>query len=342
MRKRLLSLSFLIIIIIFSLNIDVYDLFATGYTNDKIKGLEQEIANNRDERKKLQATLSDVQSIKQRLTNSRNDLARFIEELDNNLEIIENNITELLELIALKEIEIEDKTLELEEALEALQTLYEAMKDRLKFTYEQGETHYIAILFSGGNLSEMLNRADYIEKMSQYDEEKLNEFIEYSNYVALCKENLELEKEFLDEAKEAVEKEREAINQLIGQKKVEIEAIKGDIAAQERAIQEYEAEIAAQNEMIKALERAAAEERARLAAENARKYDGGKFSWPVPSSRRITDDYGNRIHPILNVPQFHNGIDIAAPTGNTIVSAYQGKVVASAYSSTMGNYIMID
>lgn len=341
MKKRLFSIGFaLAILTAILINSGSFDSF--GLTNDKIKGLESEIANNRDERKKLEGTLTDIQSIKQRLTASRNDLAKYIEELDSDLAIIEQNISDLLGLIADKEIEIENKTIELLQAIDEQNAQYAAMKERVKFNYEQGDAYYIMVLFSAESLSDLLNRADYLEALSKYDEGKLNDFIAISNYVALCKEVLESEKEFLHEAREAVEAEREAINVLITEKAIQIESIKGDIVAQEAAIREYEAEIAAQNEIIKALEKAVAEERKRIAEENARKYDGGKFAWPVPSSHKITEEYGDRIHPILNVPQFHNGIDIGAPTGANIVAAYQGKVVAAAYSSTMGNYIMID
>jgi murein DD-endopeptidase MepM/ murein hydrolase activator NlpD len=48
------------------------------------------------------------------------------------------------------------------------------------------------------------------------------------------------------------------------------------------------------------------------------------------------------MHPTLGVQKMHNGIDLAAPTGSSILAAYSGTVVAAAYSSTMGNYIMID
>ena len=57
---------------------------------------------------------------------------------------------------------------------------------------------------------------------------------------------------------------------------------------------------------------------------------------------RISDEYGNRMHPTLGIERFHNGIDMAAPGGSAILAAYDGTVVAAAYSSSMGNYIMID
>ena len=85
-----------------------------------------------------------------------------------------------------------------------------------------------------------------------------------------------------------------------------------------------------------------AEERKKLAAEQGRRYDGGMFTWPAPSYTRISDEYGNRIHPILGTQQFHNGLDMAAPGGSAILAAYDGTVVAAAYSNSMGNYIMID
>ena len=37
----------------------------------------------------------------------------------------------------------------------------------------------------------------------------------------------------------------------------------------------------------------------------------------------------------------HNGVDFAAPSGSAILAAYDGTVVAAAYNSTMGNYVMI-
>ncbi len=188
----------------------------------------------------------------------------------------------------------------------------------------------------------MLNKAEYIEKLSAYDRKKLDEYVAYAQYVGLCKEELEEEKDVLSKAQEAVEEEEASLNALIAEKEQEIYKVSSDIQSQEAAIREYEAEIAAQTSTIKTLEAAVAEERKKLAEEQRRKYDGGVFTFPVASYTRISEEYGNRIHPILKVPQFHNGIDIAAPGGTAIYAAYNGKVVAADYSSSMGNYVMID
>lgn len=316
--------------------------YASELTNDSIKQKEEEIQKAKEEKKSLQSGLTNVKELKKQLEASKTNLANYIEELDANLADIQAKIDELKTMISQKEEEIEQKTYELEEAVAVQEAQYEAMKARIKFMYEKGDVLYLELVFRSESFGEMLNKAEYIEMLSAYDRKMLDEYVEQAEYVALCKEELEEEKGILEEAKKSVEAEEASLNELIAAKEQEITAVSSDIKNKESAIAEYEAEIALQNETIAALEKAVAEEKARLAEEQSRRYDGGIFTWPAPSYTRISDDYGNRIHPILGVQQFHNGIDMAAPGGSAILAAYDGKVVAAAYSNSMGNYIMID
>lgn len=316
--------------------------YASELTNSVIKEKEQEIDKAKEEKKQLQSNLTDVKKLKEQLEKSKADLTAYVQELDADLTAIQEKINELNDLITKKEQEIKDKTAELEEAQRVQQEQYEAMKTRIKFMYERGDTIYMELLFSSSSFGDMLNKADYIQMLSEYDRNLLDQYVAQANYVSLCKESLEEEKDVLDEAKAAVEKEEASLNELIGAKQNEMYKMSSDIQSKEQAIKEYEADIAEQNETIKALEAIVAEERKKLAAEQGRKYDGGVFAWPAPSYTRISDDYGNRTHPILGTQQFHNGIDMAAPGGSPILAAYDGTVVAAAYSNSMGNYIMID
>ena len=210
--------------------------------------------------------------------------------------------------------------------------------------YEQNDNYYLETILRAESFADLLNKLDYIQMVMDYDDQKLQEYILIRQYVEVCKEELNAEKEVLDEAKAGVEQEEASLAQLISDKETEIVAKQGDISNKEAAIAEYEAEIQAQNELIASLEAAVAAERKKLAEENAKKltYDGGMFAFPAPSYTRISDDYGNRIHPTLGVEKFHNGIDLAAPNGSPILAAYDGEVVAASYSSSMGNYVMID
>lgn len=317
-------------------------VYASELTNESIKKKEEEISKAKEEKKALQSGLTDVKKLKEELEASKANLATYVAELDANLVEIQTKINDLKTQISDKETEIQEKQAELDDAIAVQEAQYEAMKTRIKFMYEKGDTLSLELIFSAAGFSDMLNKAEYIEMLSAYDRKKLDEYVTQTEYVKLCKESLEEEKGVLEEAKTAVEEEEAALNELIAAKEQEIYQVSVDIGNKDAAIKEYEADIAAQTETIQALEAAVAEERKKLAAEQGRKYDGGVFAWPAPSHTRISDDYGYRIHPILNVKQFHNGIDMAAPGGSPILAAYDGTVVAAAYSSSMGNYVMID
>ena len=340
--KRLFCVALGFILVLGTVSKYQVPAFASELTNDSIKQKEAEINKAKDEKKALQSGLTNVKEIKKQLEKSKAELADYVEELDAELVAIQNKINDLKNLITEKEEEIDQKAQELTEALSVQQAQYEAMKSRIKFMYEKGDSLSLELLFGSDSFGDMLSKAEYIEMLSAYDRRMLDEYVAYAEYVALCKQSLEEEKEVLDEAKAAVEEEEASLNELIEAKEQEMYRVSGDIQNKEAAIREYEADIAEQNDAIKALEAAVAEERKKLAAEQGRKYDGGMFTWPAPSYTRISDEYGNRMHPTLGIQKFHNGIDMAAPGGSAILAAYDGKVVAADYNGSMGNYIMID
>lgn len=340
--KRTLCLLLSLIMSVGLLIMDSEAVYASELTNSVIQEKEAEIANAEKEKKELQQGLTNVKQLKQQLEKSKGDLTAYVTQLDAQLVDIQSKINDLNVKISEKEDEIDKTQKELDEALARQQEQYEAMKRRIKFMYEKGDNTYLNLILNAAGIGDALNKAEYIEKLSDYDRRKLNEYVEYSEYVSVCKEALEEEKSLLDETKKTQEEEEASLNELVLAKEAEITKVSGEISQQQAEIAAYEAEIADQNATIKALEAAVAEERKKLAAEAGRKYDGGRFCNPCPNVVRISDDYGWRTHPILKTKQFHNGIDMAAPGGTPILAAYSGTVVAATYSSSMGNYIMID
>ncbi len=72
---------------------------------------------------------------------------------------------------------------------------YLAMKKRLRYLYEKGDTSYIEILSNASNWSGMLNQANYVEKLYEYDKQMLNRYILIKEEVAQKKNDLEDKKE---------------------------------------------------------------------------------------------------------------------------------------------------
>ena len=347
MKKR-----FVWICIVLCLGMFVYaqiTAFASGtnmssITSDSIKEKEEQIKQAQKDKEALESKLSDLKDIKKELETKKSNLKEYVVQLDKALMEMEQNINDLKQQISAKEEEISLTEKELEAALEREEKQKESMIARIRFVYEAGNPKLVEMLLKSSSFSDFLNKADYVEKVLEYDRKMLQDYKEMREYIELCIEELELEKQILDQAKYNVELEQQNLEALIDQKTKDIISYETDIKNKEKAIKEYEDGIKAQDAEIAECEAAIAEEKKKIIASNGTvlSYDNGPFKFPLATYTRVSDDYGMRIHPTLGVEQFHNGVDFASPKGTAIYAAYDGIVAAATYSGTMGNYVMID
>ncbi len=316
----------------------------SSITSSSIKAKEEQISQAADEKEKLQNSLTNVKNIKQQLETEKKNLNNYVKQLDAQLQAIQDNIAQLNVQIKQKEDEIAATQEELRKARETEEAQYAAMVSRIQFMYEQGESTFFDLIFTGESISDILNKVEYMEQISAYDRRQLDEYMLNRQLIELCEQELLLQKEVLDQTREGVLEEEAAMEELIAAKRQTIEEYETDINNKEQAIQEYEDDIQEQTEIIEALEAAVTAERKSILAANGivLSYDGGQFKFPVASYTRVSSPYGMRLHPTLKVDKFHNGIDLASPKGTAIYAAYDGIVVAASYSTSMGNYVMID
>lgn len=74
---------------------------------------------------------------------------------------------------------------------------------------------------------------------------------------------------------------------------------------------------------------------------NTIKLSSKGFMVPV-ESYTFTSKFGYRTHPVTGEYKMHTGVDLAAPKGTVIKSAKSGEVVISKYSSSYGNYVVVN
>ncbi len=313
--------------------------------DEQIKNDSAALSDAKSEKKELETNLEAAQALKASLQEAKDELAGHVVELDNEMSQVTMKLMEVERLLEAKEAEHQETEEKLVEAKENIEKQYEDMKIRIQFMYEHGSMSFIEILLSSSSFSEMLNKAEYIEQVSAYDRQMLEAYEETKVKVEKLEKELASQKDVLKTVRADVKKQQDQMQGLIDEKQDEIKEYQTDIANKEKAIQEYENMIAEQDDLIGALEAAvsaAKKKREQMGVSDNDTYSGGTFCWPAPSYTRISDDYGWRTHPILGVQQFHNGVDMAAPTGSPILAATDGEVIAATYSNTMGNYIMID
>ena len=253
---------------------------------------------------------------------------------------ISERITVLEGQLEEKNRDISETQEELEEAKQVQAQQYEDMKLRIQFMYENSQTTYLQLLLEAKDITSLLNSVEYISEIQRYDRRKLEEYTEMVEYIAGVEAQLEQDYEELQEMKASVEEEKASVAALMKQKETELANIASNIMDAQSEADYYAAEIQAQEELIAEIKRIEAEKAA--AGKQNHPYTGGVFTWPCPSSTRITSDYGVRTSPTSGASTNHKGIDIGADGGADIVAAAAGMVTSAAYSSAAGNYVMID
>lgn len=67
--------------------------------------------------------------------------------------------------------------------------------------------------------------------------------------------------------------------------------------------------------------------------------DSNSFMHPTGGVGRISEGFGPRINPVTGLPQFHNGIDLAAPNGTPLRAMGEGRVIAAGSNAVSGNMV---
>lgn len=308
-----------------------------------IDAAKDQISSLEEEKKKTEETIKNLEDIKA-------DTENYVKKLDASLAELDKELTALSGQITDKETDIETAKAQLEKAKDTERKQYESMKLRIKYMYEKGDTSYLDLLMESGSLSEMLSRAEYIQKIASYDRKMLTEYGEIRDGIAKDEERLEKEHRELLSIKEQTEAKQSSAEQLMGEKSRELEKYQNQISANESQLASYEADIQAQEAKIKAIEaelKRQEEEAKKQAEAQGQTYKpvsigNISFIWPCPSSSRITSGFGDRSSPTEGASTNHKGIDIGAAAGSDIVAASGGTVTISTYSYSAGNYIMIN
>ena len=189
-----------------------------------------------------QSQLSAAQSETKALQNQEKEITEELEQ--KNAQLVENlaSIQLLEETIAQLDDQIAETQKEYDAAKADEEARYNAMKQRIKYMYEQGNATYVQILMKATSFSDMLNKVGYVGDLYAYDRKKLEEYQEVQRKVAAVQQQLEEEKAEQEESKRGLEEEQEALQQTVD----ELEARNADVSAQIEEAKAAAAELAAQ------------------------------------------------------------------------------------------------
>ena len=248
-----------------------------GLQNQK-QNLQGEKAQSEQELNEANANISEIKGEQQALSGEIDAANRELVGILTAIELIKEDIAE-------KEQQIAETTEAYEEAKRQEEELYAAMKQRVRFLYEQGEFTYAQLLLQAEGFADFLNKADYVNEVYAYDREKLGEFIAAKIAAEELGEQLEEERSELETSEYELEEEQNYMEELIAEFRRQYADFDVQLAQARQQAAVYSAQLKAQTAQLNALqnqidqkqkdinkvEKAANEAASREAAEKAEK-----------------------------------------------------------------------
>lgn len=208
--------------------------------------------------------------------------------------------------------------------------------------YENGNQDYLEILLGSRDIGDLLNRAEYVEKISSYDKNIFEEYRKTKEAVSQKKEEIGKRLSTLEDMQSEETAEKEALSELKKKKKEELKNYNDQLETSQEKSDEYARQAAqAEAEVERLLEEKQIEIDKQNAVGNGNSGGDGTLRWPLDKAGRISSGFGKRSSPTAGASTYHKGIDIAVSYGTPIVAAGAGEVVTASYSSSAGNYVMI-
>jgi murein DD-endopeptidase MepM/ murein hydrolase activator NlpD len=307
--------------------------------------IEQRIANERAKAAQIQARLHAKRAELHAVTMHYNDLQRQLGETNVAIGQVSGQIDSLQTQQDSTQRRIDWTSVQLGAAQRSLRLHDEMLKRRLVDVYEFGDLTYFNALIGARSFSEFVERWEDLRLLIAANQRTVRSRKTAEERVAAIEADLERTRLALQQEQAAQQEARSQLDSLADERRnlVELTAVRRRGVESEVAQMESlsAAEESALEGLILERERElAAQRRAAGIAGGVESGTPGMFSWPVTGT--ITSPFGWRSNPFGGGPEFHQGLDIAAPMGTTVTAAAGGTVIMAQWYGGYGNYILID
>ena len=210
---------------------------------DKKSEAEQKKKEAEQSLKSKQGEINNIQEQQEQLRGE-------INELDAELVNVMIELSTLEEELSIKQDELEQTKADLEQAKEDEKNQSEAMKLRIRFMYEKGDSAMLTSLLESGSIADLLNRVEYVNEVYEYDRNLLTEYQDTKNQVAALEQQQEEYILALEAKQQEYQVARENFETTIAQKKNEVGNFQNKLEEARALAAKYQDTINAQNTII--------------------------------------------------------------------------------------------
>ena len=222
----------------------------------------------KDAQKKKNEAQQNLDNINQQINNIQSEQSKVKSQMaayDEQLMSLLTDMELLKTDIDNKEGEIDQAKTDLAAAQEKEQKQYADMKQRIQYMYENGDDTFLDAIVKSEDISDLLNRVEYVSEVYSYDRELLVAYQETVQQVADLESQLEQELADMEELKQSYEQQEASLNQVINEKKAQIADFDSQLSNAKTLASQYASTIRKQNEVI--VQEQARQEKARKEAE---------------------------------------------------------------------------
>ena len=218
-----------------------------------------------------QDKLDSANSAIQELRKEQGNISSEISDLNEKAAAAGDRINDLNDAIIHKQDDIDLVNTEIAGIEDDMSQRYEDMKLRIRYIYESGDMGLLESVMTSSELSDMLNRAEYIQKIYDYDRNELNIMAGLYNEHEEKLNTLENEVAELGSLKDNADAEARSLEALLTEKKDELKLSDEKLTQLEELAKKYEKQLEEERIAREEEERRRQEEAERKAKEEAEK-----------------------------------------------------------------------
>lgn len=217
--------------------------------------LSDDIAAGEEQLNEMQSLYEEMQKKIDELEVNKENLSSYLASLNQSHDAAQMLIATYNGQIESKQADIDLINQKLVEAESQKFDQYEAMKLRIQYMYESGDMDIANVIMSDNSLGDILNQAEYISKILEYDRSKMEDYENLLLTITVMKNQAETEMKNLNTLKSEQESVINDLSKLMADASSNIKRHQEQISAAEQKALEYEEKIKKQKDSVEELKR---------------------------------------------------------------------------------------
>ncbi len=293
---------------------------------------------------------AQIDSVRSQYNANASEIQALVDKknaVDQEISLLHEQIININEQLRIYNQMIADAQEKLDDSNLRLAQLNRQYKERIRAMEENGEVSYWQVIFQSSSFTDMLDRMNMVDEIAQADTQRLLD-------LQVASANVEENQRILTEEMLDLQETRQQLadsEEMLEEKRTESDDILRDLIAKQDEFQalldesealqsELMTEIAQKQKELQAAQYK--EELVKMALRGENPPSNATWLEPV-SGYTISSPFGNRKAPKAGASTYHQGIDMACPSGTPIYATRAGTVTVASYQAGgAGYYVSIN